>query len=42
MKFLADENVDFKLVRWLREIGHDVKIAKKALEILNYLNYQKN
>jgi hypothetical protein len=30
MKFLADENVARPIVRWLRQMGHDVLYAAEA------------
>ncbi len=32
MKLLADENVKGRLVRWLRESGHDVIVGPKGLK----------
>ncbi len=32
MKLLADENVKGRVVRWLRDSGHDVAVAPKGLK----------
>jgi predicted nuclease of predicted toxin-antitoxin system len=32
MKFLADENVDMRLVKWLEGTGYDVQLASKGIK----------